>query len=235
MIVCDHASNRVPRALGTLGLSAADLAGHIAWDIGAAAVARRLAGRLGAAAVLASYSRLVVDLNRAPEDSTAHAPISDGRLIPGNLGLTPERKARRRRALFDPYHAAIDAAIAARSAGEVVPACLGVHSFTPRFHGTLRPWQVGVLWDVDPRIALPLMTGLRSAGIVVGDNEPYSGRHPADYSIDTHAEAHGLAHVGIEIRQDLLADQRGQERCARILGDVLAPILTDRALYRRRA
>jgi predicted N-formylglutamate amidohydrolase len=235
VIVCDHASNRIPRALGTLGLAAADLEDHIAWDLGAGGVARRLAAWFRASAVIAAYSRLVFDLNRAPRDATACPPLSDGRLIPGNLGLTPAVKARRRRALFDPYHAAIEAAIAAATTGERVPACLGIHSFTPRFHGTRRPWHVGVLWDADPRIALPLMARLRAAGFVVGDNEPYSGRHPADYSIDTHAEARGLAHAGIEIRQDLIADAPGQERCARILGDALAPILADRALYRRRS
>lgn len=234
VIVCDHASRRIPRALGALGLATALLEEHIAWDIGAAAVARRLAARFGVSAVLAGYSRLVVDLNRAPEDATSMPAISDGCLIPGNLGLTPAARQERRRALFDPYHAAVDAAIAARATSAIAPVCLGVHSFTPRFHGTRRPWQVGVLWDADPRLAIPLLEALRAAGLVVGDNEPYSGRHPADYTIDSHAEARGLAHAGIEIRQDLIADRAGQERYARLIGDALEPILRASALYIRR-
>jgi predicted N-formylglutamate amidohydrolase len=235
VIVCDHAGNRIPRGLSKLGLDAAQLQTHIAWDIGAGAVARILAARHRASAVIAAYSRLVVDLNRAPEDPSAYPPISDGRLIPRNIGLTFEEKAQRRSSLFDPYHAAVDAAIAARTTEEFVPACLGIHSFTPQLHGAQRPWQIGVLWDADPRVALPLMARLRASGCVVGDNEPYSGRHSADYSIDIHAEARGLAHAGIEIRQDLIADEFGQARWAQILGDALEPVLDDRRLYLRRA
>ncbi len=154
--------------------------------------------------------------------------------MPGNVGLDGEAKLARERALFDPYHDAIAALVEACSHGDRVPVFLGVHSFTPRFYRTERPWHVGVLWDKDPRIALPLLRSLRAdAELTIGDNEPYSGRHPADYSIDTHAEAHGLAHVGIELRQDLIVDERGQARLAGILGAALEAILADDALYRR--
>jgi predicted N-formylglutamate amidohydrolase len=231
VIVCDHASNRVPRELSSLGLEAEHMETHIAWDIGAGAVARSLAVRCRANAIIAGYSRLVVDLNRAPEDVSAYPSISDGRLIPGNVGLTLAAKTERRHVLFDPYHAAIDAAISARTTVDLAPVCLGLHSFTPQFHGTWRPWEIGILWDTDPRVALPLMARLRASGCVVGDNEPYSGRHPADYSMDIHAEARGLAHVGIEIRQDLIADEPGQARWAQIVGDALLPVLEDPRLY----
>lgn len=234
VVVCDHASNRIPRALEGLGLDDHLLRDHIAWDIGAAGVARRIAERLGARAVLGRYSRLVVDLNRSPRDASAFPPISDGILVPGNVGLDREARLARERALFTPYHAAVAALVAECSSAERVPVFLGVHSFTPRFYRTERPWHIGVLWDKDPRLALPLLAALRAnAGLAIGDNEPYSGRHPADYTIDTHAEPNGLACAGIEIRQDLIVDERGQERWAGILGDALERILRDRSLYRR--
>lgn len=232
ILVCDHASPRFPAALGQLGIPDRYLGDHIAWDIGAAGVARRLRERLGADAVLANYSRLVVDVNRGLGDASAIPAISDGVLIPGNLGLTAAEREARVLALHAPYHAAIGALIGRRSAESRVPVVIGIHSFTPRWHGTRRPWHAGVLWDRDPRLPLPLLAALRARGdLVVGDNEPYSGRHTADYSIDRHAESHGLAHAGIEIRQDLIADAAGQERFAGILGDALEAILADASLY----
>ena len=231
IVVCDHASNRIPRALASLGLDERQLDDHIAWDAGAAAVARRLGARFGASVVLAQYSRLVIDLNRAPGDATVIPRISDGVLIPGNIGLSPEARAARVRTLFEPYHAAIEALIQRRTTPAQSPAFVGVHSFTPRFHRTARSWQIGVLWDRDPRIAVPLLGALRAAGVRVGDNQPYSGKHPADYCIDTHAEPRGIAHVGIEIRQDLIADEAGQAHWAGVLGDALEGILRDPGLY----
>lgn len=234
VFVCDHASNRVPAALGDMGIAAHHLRDHIAWDIGAGAVARRLRERFEAGGVIAGYSRLVVDLNRSLADRSAFPPITDGVLVPANLSLADDDRARRVEALYDPYHAAVEELVERRSTAAEVPVFVGVHSFTPRFHGTMRPWQVGILWDADPRLALPLLAALRAAGVVVADNEPYSGRHPADYSIDRHAELGGLAHAGIEIRQDLIADEAGQERWAGIIGAALASVLGDSALYRRR-
>jgi len=228
ILVCDHASNRFPAALGQLGIADRHRDEHIAWDIGAAGVARRLQRRLGADAVYANYSRLVIDLNRGLGDGSAIPAISDGILIPGNLGLDTAARARRASLFHEPYHAAIEALIRRRSADGRVPVFLGVHSFTPRFHGTERPWHAGILWDRDPRLAVPLLAALRvHRGLVIGDNEPYSGRHTADYSIDRHAESRGMAHVGIELRQDLIADDAGQAEWARRLGDALEPILAD--------
>jgi len=232
ILVCDHASNRFPAALGSLGLPDRYREQHIAWDIGAGAVTRLLQARLGADAVLANYSRLVVDLNRQPGDFTVIPPISDGVLIPGNLSLTQELRDARGAALHAPYHVAIESLIKRRSSNGRMPVFLGVHSFTPWFHKTPRPWHAGILWDRDPRLALPMLAALRAEkGLVIGDNEPYSGRHVADYSIDTHAESRGLAHVGIEIRQDLIADEVGQQEWAARLGDALEQIFADATLF----
>lgn len=231
IFVCDHASNRFPAALGKLGIDDRYLDDHIAWDIGAAAVSRLLQARFGADAVFANYSRLVIDLNRRPGDGTVIPPISDGILIPGNLGLSQEARDARGETFHAPYHAAIEELIGRRAVNGEVPVFIGIHSFTPYFHGTPRPWHAGVLWDRDPRLALPLLAALRRLDdLFIGDNEPYSGRHTADYSIDTHAEVRGMAHVGIEIRQDLIDDQAGQERWAGILGAALAPVLADEAI-----
>jgi predicted N-formylglutamate amidohydrolase len=231
LFVCDHAANRVPRSLDRLGLEERHLLDHIGWDIGAEAVAIALAEWFGGTAVLGAYSRLVVDLNRSLADSSAFPAISDGVLVPGNLGLGAAAKAARAQALYAPYHDAIDRALAAMMQ-EGAPVMVAVHSFTPRLHGIERPWHLGVLWDKDPRLPLRLMAKLRRHDdIVVGDNEPYSGRHPADYTIDTHAERLGIAHTGIEIRQDLIRDASGQLRWAERLADVLQDLLDDDSLY----
>ena len=236
IIVCDHASRRIPRSLGTLGLPDRYLDDHIAWDIGAAEVARILCGRLGCVAILGNYSRLVIDLNRGLDDATAMPEISDGVLIPGNMSLSETQRARRIQELFTPYHDAVRCEIASLTSGDRAPAMIGIHSFTPSYHGLDRPWDVGVLWDADARLALPLMARLRSGGdIRVGDNEPYSGRHPADFTVDHHAESLGLACAGIEIRQDLVAGPGGQAAWADRLAGALEEVLADEELYRRRA
>ncbi len=234
IFVCDHASNRVPRSLDGLGLADHHLADHIAWDIGAAGVARRLARWFDADAVLAGYSRLVVDLNRSLHDAGAFAEISDGILVPGNIGLGMEARGARARDVYHPYHRTIRQRIDAGTNAEQTPVFIAIHSFTPRTNGVERPCHVGVLWDRDPRLPLHLMRALREdPDIVVADNEPYSGRHPADFTIDHHAEPLGLAHAGIEIRQDLVRDDVGQEQWAARLADALRPVLEQEAVYTR--
>lgn len=232
MIVCDHASNRVPRSLGGLGLPDAHFEDHIAWDIGAAAVTRRLLEWFDASGVLASYSRLVVDLNRALVDASAFPQLSDGMVVPANIGLTDRAKARRAEALYHPYHNAVSELVASSSSLRQTPVFISVHSFTPRQHGMERPWHIGVLWDKDPRLPLALLQGLRAGrDLVVADNEPYSGRHSADYTIDHHAEPLGIAHASVEIRQDLIREEVGQERIAARLAEVLRPALELDAMY----
>ncbi|HUG97938.1 MAG TPA: N-formylglutamate amidohydrolase [Gammaproteobacteria bacterium] len=233
LVVCDHASPRIPAALENLGLDELALGRHIASDIGAGDVAERLAARLDAPAVLAGYSRLVVDCNRSLEDPTSILAVSDGEFIPGNQGLSDAEKHERARQFFHPYHDAIRSRLESFKRRGIVPAFVAVHSFTPVFKRVRRPWQIGILWDKDPRIPVPLIAALRTRGIAVGDNEPYSGKAPADHSVDHHAEGGGLPHVSIEIRQDLIDHAEGADHWAGLLGDVLEKILDDEGLYRK--
>jgi predicted N-formylglutamate amidohydrolase len=233
LLLCDHASRAVPRCLGTLGLDEATLLRHIGWDIGAAEVTRHLSRRFDAPAVLTGYSRLVIDCNRAPGEKQSIPEVSDGVRVPGNCGLKPGEAARRRAALFDPYHRAVSEAIARfRDAGRV-PAILCIHSCTPVMKGKERPWHIGVLHDQDQRIAGPLMAALAARGdLCVGDNQPYTGRGQAGKTMHTHAHDVGLPHVMVEIRQDLIDTHAGAATWAAILGDALVSILADEALYR---
>jgi predicted N-formylglutamate amidohydrolase len=233
LFVCDHASWLIPACLGTLGLSEADRLRHIAWDIGAAKLARALAARFDARLILATYSRLVVDLNRDPKSPTFIPAISEGTVIPGNRDLPAAEVARRTETLFHPYHAAVDAAMAALKHRGPPPALVSVHSFTPRFKDEDRPWHIGVLWDRDGRMAVPFMDGMRArGGVEVGDNLPYSGRDHYAHTVDFHARRHGLPDLSIEIRQDLISTPDGIAEWAATVGDVLAPILADPGLYR---
>lgn len=227
LLVCDHASNRLPEGYGTLGLSTEAMGRHIAYDIGAAAVTERLAARLGATAVLAGYSRLLIDLNRGPEDPTLVMALSDGALIPGNHPLARQERTRRLRLYYEPYHAAITAALDAILARGESPMLLSIHSFTPHWRGRARPWHIGILWNRDGRIARPLLEALRAEGdLVVGDNEPYSGELEGD-CMDRHGTKRGLPHALIEIRQDLIETGEGAalwaDRLARVIRAVRNP------------
>jgi predicted N-formylglutamate amidohydrolase len=233
LIVCDHASRAIPSALGCLGLPAAALERHIAWDIGAADLARSLARYLDAPAVLAGFSRLVIDCNRRLDDATLILAESDGQTIPGNVGIDARARAERVRSCHAPYHEAIDRHLEPFERRGIVPAFISVHSFTPVMNGTRRPWHVGVLWDEDPRMAVPMLASLGARpDICVGDNLPYSGRHPADYTVDRHAESTGLPHLCLELRQDLLLDARGVERWTDIIGPPVRKLIEDEGLHR---
>jgi predicted N-formylglutamate amidohydrolase len=236
VLVCDHASNAIPSALGQLGLGTAELSQHIAWDIGAAQVARLLAARLDAPAVLGGYSRLVVDCNRAPGDPTSIVEVSDGIVIPGNRDLDDAQADTRVNAVFWPYHHAITQALAYRwrhGRGRA-PALVAIHSFTPAMNGFQRPWHLGVLWNRDPRLAKPLIKQLRAhPALCVGDNEPYSGRE-VGFTMDTHGGVAGLPHVEVEIRQDLIADTEGCQRWAGVVGEALEAVLRDDTLLQVR-
>ena len=231
LLVCDHAGRRVPRRLRRLGLDDAAFQRHIAWDIGAADVARRLAGRFSATLILSVYSRLVVDSNRRPGDPTAIPDESDGTMVPGNCGLAAVDRIARVVAVHEPYHAAIAARLAAFRACGIVPVIVSIHSFTPHFKGFARPWQIGVLWNRDDRLARPLMDRLAAAGVTVGDNQPYSGQDRHGYTMPRHAEEAGLPHALIEIRQDLIDTPPGVEAWSGKLYDVLAPLVADPALH----
>jgi len=234
LLVCDHASPRVPAALHRLGLTQADLSRHIAVDIGAAALTRHVAAALGAPAVLAGYSRLVLDVNRPPGHPTAIPATSDTTAIPGNRDLSAADRQVREEVLFHPYHGAIVAELSRLSLTCEAPALISIHSFTPVFQGEIRPWQLGVLWDYDPRIAVPLMDALAAdPDLCIGNNLPYSGRNETGYTATTHAQPAGRPHVMIEVRQDLLGDAAGVAHWADVLVAALRPILAEPALYHR--
>jgi len=230
--VCDHASARIPRSLDNLGLEPDLLQRHVAWDIGAAEVARRLGNRFKAPLLVSGYSRLVIDVNRRLEDAASIAVQSDGHLIPGNRDLSVEQVTLRAETFFWPYHWAIARQIdRVRERGQV-PAIISLHSFTPEFGHVARPWPIGVLWNNDGRIARPLMQQLRaSKQICVGDNQPYSAHSPYGYTMNAHAETAGLPHVLIEVRQDIIATAAGADQWSNILGDALSEILEDHDIY----
>jgi len=227
-LTCDHAGARVPRKLRSLGVSAADMGRHIAWDIGAADVAIRLAAALDAFAILQTYSRLVIDCNRRPGIPASIVRISESTRIPGNEIVTVEEAAARDREIFRPYHDRIRTELDTRQAQGRPTILISVHSFTPRFHGNQRPWHAGVLYNRDARLASELLRRLRAdPGLVIGDNEPYSVGDTTDYTIPEHGERRGLPHVGIELRQDLISAEAGQrewaERLARALVSIVVP------------
>lgn len=226
LLICDHASNFIPRALANLGLPAPELQRHIAYDPGAAEVTRGLAQRLNCAALLSHFSRLVVDPNRALDNPTLMPLESDGTAVPGNKGLSAQARQQRLAALFHPYHGALRQALAERVAAGLVPVVLSIHSFTPVMQGRVRPWHVGILWNRDPRLAVPLMAELTDAGFVVGDNEPYSGRDEHGFTLRHHTHAAGFPQVLIELRQDLIDTHQGAARWIDNLAPILARLLT---------
>ena len=222
VIVVDHASHRIPRRLGNLGLPAAELQRHIAWDIGALGVARRMASTLDAPLVAQNYSRLVIDCNRDPKVATSIPTVGESIGIPGNIGLQPDEIRARRAEVFDPYHAQVSALLDARAAAGRPTILVAQHSMTNVFKGVRREMHAAVLYNRDRRFAGLVLDELRrEAGLTVGDNQPYFVSDETDYTIPHHGEARGLPHVEIEIRQDLIGDEAGQDQWARRLCRVL--------------
>ncbi len=222
LFTADHAGKRIPRALGSLGLKEPDLSRHIAWDIGIGGVATLLAKALDSPAILQTYSRLVIDCNRRPELPSAYPVISEATPIPGNQSLTEAEKLARREAIFTPYHNEI----ARRTAGKIY---IALHSFTPVFLGKSRPMQAALLYNRNPRLSRIMLALLRREGdLTVAENDPYALSDETDYGVPVHAERAGLDYLEIEIRQDLIADERGQAawaaRLARLLPAALAAL-----------
>ncbi len=231
VLICDHASNRIPLRLGDLGLGPEPLMDHIAWDPGAASVARVLSELLDAPLVLSAYSRLVIDCNRPLASSESIAEESAGTEVPGNRELTSSQRRRRVDEVFSPYHRAISSLLDARLGRS--SRLLSIHSFTANLSGVRRPWPIGVANRQDRRLADCLIRALQENDIgPVGDNEPYSIEDSHDYSLPTHGERHGIAHAMIEIRQDGLRDSSDARFWAERLtaasrrADQLAPWLT---------
>lgn len=226
VLVCDHAGDRIPRRLNALGLGAADLGRHIAIDIGAAAVARRLSAALDAPLALQTYSRLVIDCNRTPGGPGSIVTVSETTEIPGNRAVGASEAAARAREIFAPYHDAIRGLLDRRAAAGRASVLVAVHSFTPVFKGVSRPWHIGLLYNRDRRLADLLFEILgREAGLCIGDNEPYAVSDETDYTIPVHGEQRGIPHIEIEIRQDLIAAAQGQAEWAERLADALSAAL----------
>jgi predicted N-formylglutamate amidohydrolase len=227
LVLCDHASNEIPPEYGALGLPESELARHIAYDIGAAWMARRLAERLSAPALLTNFSRLLIDPNRGEDDPTLVMRFSDGAIVPGNARVDDREVERRITRFYRPYDRAISSAIRYSLANGIRPILLSIHSFTPFWRGVPRPWQAGILWARDGRLSKGLIAALQGRyGIHVGDNEPYNGALSGDV-IDRHALANGFSNTLIEIRQDLIADPKSAEAWGDRLADTLQPLLAD--------
>jgi predicted N-formylglutamate amidohydrolase len=215
VILADHASRRIPRCLDDLGLPESELLRHIAWDIGALAVAQQVAAALDAPLIAQNYSRLVIDCNRDPEVATSIPTLSEWTSIPGNLGLGAAQVGARRAQIFDPYHDCIRALLDARLAAGRPTILVAQHSMTNIYKGVSRAMHAAILYNRDRRFAgLVLDLLRREEGLVIGDNEPYFVSDETDYTIPRHGEARGLPHVEIEIRQDLVGDEAGQSEWA---------------------
>ena len=229
LVTCDHATNRVPDwvAGGDLGIARADMARHIAYDVGALGLATDLGRLLDAPMIASDFSRLVIDPNRGEDDPTLLMRLYDGTVIPANKAADAAERLRRLERLHRPYHAALED-LAARHPRRCICA---IHSFTPQLRGRPpRPWQVGILYSHrDSRLGSAMVRACREQGWITGDNQPYSGHLDGD-SIDRHALAHGRPNLLIELRNDLIGDAAGQRQWARRLAPVIEAVLADSGL-----
>lgn len=229
IVLCDHASNALPPGYGTLGLDADQFERHIAYDIGAASVSRQIGQALDAPVLQTHYSRLLIDPNRGWDDPTLIMRLSDGAIIPGNRVMSETERRARIDKYYRPYHDAIDRVIDQFLAAGVTPLLLSIHSFTESWKGVARPWHVGILWDQDARLPKRLLDAFYDYNdLIVGDNEPYTGRLTGD-TMWQHGTQRGLAHAIIEIRQDLIREARGQAEWAERVVAVMRAIGADPA------
>jgi predicted N-formylglutamate amidohydrolase len=219
VLVCDHASNRLPKALGTLGLPESDLQRHIAWDIGAEQVARLLSRLMDAPLVLQRYSRLAYDCNRPPDSADAMPEISETTHIPGNRHLSPDDKLMRTREIYRPFHDAIADLLDHRAAEGTKSVVVSIHSFTPVYKGKPRAVELGILHDRDSDLADKLITSFPTVDARL--NEPYGPEDGVLHTLNLHASPRGLRHAMIEIRNDFLLDEWGQVEWAERLSAAL--------------
>jgi predicted N-formylglutamate amidohydrolase len=225
VLICDHAGKRIPRALGDLGVPASERERHIAWDIGAAGVASHLSEYLDAFFIQQTYSRLVIDCNRPLEVAGSIVARSELTDIPGNAGIDEASRGLRVREIFRPYHDRIARELDRRLEAKRPAILVSVHSFTPVYLGQSRPWHIGMLYGRDARIARFLLERIRAEGEWnVGDNEPYAVTAITDYAIPVHGEGRAIPNIGLEIRQDLIADEAGQAAWAERIARWLTPL-----------
>jgi predicted N-formylglutamate amidohydrolase len=231
LFTSDHNGVAVPNTLDGLGVPENEMRRHAAYDIGIDAVANVLADRFDAPLVVSNYSRLVIDCNRHPGAFGSVPPASDGTAVPANAAISDADRAARESEIFHPYHDAIGERIRAmrQRDGGVGPIIIALHSFTPVIAGSFRPWDIGILWKDDQRLARPIIEALEADGSMkVGDNKPYSGSDPAGYTVDHHVAPLDLISIGVEFRQDRIEFQSGAEEWAQCFGDALARVLAAR-------
>ena len=226
VLICEHASRLIPDQFDALGLSPSDQARHIAWDLGALGLAGELSEMLDAPLVHATYSRLLLDLNRPIDATDSIVESSEGTAVPGNVGLDAAQRELRQRRIYAPFHAELDALVD-RRIGTGLPTCVvSIHSFTPRYHGIDRPWHVGVISRHDRSLADALLAALRAEpGLCVGDNLPYGPQDGVFHSVERHGEARGLRGAMIEVRNDMLDDAQARTRWAQTLRRTLEAAL----------
>ena len=231
ILLCDHASSRLPEKYGTLGLDPAQFERHIAYDIGAEALTRGLAEKLGVPAVMTSFSRLLIDPNRGVDDPTLIMKLSDGAIITGNHPICENEKQHRIANFHAPYHHTIQEIIDKSLENNVVPMIFSIHSFTDKWKEKPRKWHAGILWDNDERLPNFLLNELESQkDIIVGDNEPYDGALGND-TMYTHCTKRGLAHALLEVRQDLIGNIDGVDEWVTRISKTLVPAIAQQQMH----
>ncbi|MDG1859306.1 MAG: N-formylglutamate amidohydrolase [Emcibacteraceae bacterium] len=223
ILISEHASNHIPSEYNGLGLSDEQREMHIAWDIGIGEVTKNLANILDAPAILASFSRLLIDANRGLDQAGLIPEVSDGHQIHGNKNLNDDHINERINRFYKPFHDQTDLLIQEKSKNDHAPIIFNMHSFTPEMNGFKRPWETGMLWNKDKRVASALIEKLSDRKFTVGDNEPYSGQE-LNHTMNTHGTQHGFPHVNIEIRQNEINHPEGIDKWSRILGEDLKAI-----------
>ena len=225
ILISEHASNHIPDEYNNLGLTDEQMELHIAWDIGIGQVTKNLANLLDAPAILAGFSRLLIDANRGLDHDGLIPTVSDGHTIPGNQNLDQSGVQKRIDLYYQPFHDMTDKILKRKSINNQVPIIFNMHSFTPEMNGFSRPWHAGMLWNRDERIAKILKPRLESRGFCVGDNEPYSGQE-LNHTMNTHGTKHGFPHINIEIRQNEIGHADGINKWTDILAKELSDIRT---------
>ncbi len=225
VLLADHARRALPAEYGSLGLPEWEFQRHIAYDIGVEGLTRKLAKQLSVPAVMAGFSRLLIDPNRGEDDPTLIRQIYDGTIIPGNYPMSETEREKRMSHYFRPYHAAVWSMISdVERVSRMAPFVVSLHSFTPEMQGRARPWHAGILWDNDDRAVRPIIDMLSAGdGMIVGDNEPYDGALKGD-TMYTHCIRPGFAHLLIEVRQDLIGNAEGEAEWAERLAPMLEAI-----------
>lgn len=221
MLVCEHASDYIPRAYNNLGLPPGEQREHIGWDIGAYALAKELSKMFQATLVSANYSRLLIDLNRPVEAKDSIPEVSDNKKIPGNMNLSKREVEFRIENFFLPFHDEVSKIIDARKKMGIHTKVIGVHSFTPTMNGEKRPWEVGVLYGDSTLFAKKLIDKMRESGVVTGDNEPYKIHVDEDMTVPVHGDSRGLESILLEVRNDLISNPHGVNKWA----EKIAPLI----------